>query len=101
MHLREARLAKALSLDALAARAGVTSGQVWKIKRGAVTPTLRSRRLLAEALGVEPTEIEWPGLALGAITSRSQILTKSMGGRADDSARAHRQSEGLPLTDPD
>ncbi len=59
MNLKQARLARSLSLDALGARAGITSGQVWKIERGRVRPTLRSKRLLAEALGVEPHEIDW------------------------------------------
>ena len=85
MDLRVARTKRALSLDALAARAGVTTGTLWRIERGGCTPSLRTRRLVAEALGVEVSAIDWPGsdLAVGAITSHSQILTKSMGGNAD------------------
>lgn len=60
MNLRQARLARSLSLDALAARAGVTAGQIWKLETGRVKqPSLRSKRLLAEALGVAPHEIAW------------------------------------------
>ena len=72
MNLREARLAKALSLDALAARAGVTSGQIWKLETGRVKqPSLRSKRLLAQALGRLPT-------------ASSVLFVTSGGGRCPD-----------------
>jgi transcriptional regulator with XRE-family HTH domain len=79
MDVRSARLVRAVSLDALAARTGLSVQTCWRIERGLCTPSLRSRRLVAEALGVAPAEIEWPGLALGPFTSRGALLTKSVG----------------------
>jgi len=56
--LREWRRERLLSLAELAAKAGVTEKTVGEIERGRVQPHLRTIRRLAEALSVEPVEVE-------------------------------------------
>ena len=57
--LREARLAKFISQEDLAKKSGVGRSTVATIE-GGTPPRLRTARLLAAALGVEPGEIDWP-----------------------------------------
>lgn len=49
--VRDRRTAAGMTQEALAARAGVTQTQVWKIEAGAVNPTLRTLARIADALG--------------------------------------------------
>lgn len=49
--LRRQRRAQELTLHALALKAGVTYGQVWRIEQGRQRPTVDTALRLAEALG--------------------------------------------------
>lgn len=53
--LRRLRTARSLSLDALAAKTGVSRAYIWKLEVGrAENPGLRQLRALAPVLGVTP-----------------------------------------------
>jgi transcriptional regulator with XRE-family HTH domain len=54
------RLRAALSMNELAARAGVSPSTIMDIERGA-QPRMATMRKIAAALGVRPQEIAWPG----------------------------------------
>jgi transcriptional regulator with XRE-family HTH domain len=56
--LREIRLSQALSQRDLARKAGVAPKTIVDLELGRQEPRLRTMRHLAEALGVEPLEIE-------------------------------------------
>jgi transcriptional regulator with XRE-family HTH domain len=56
--LRAIRLSKALSQRDLAERAGVTQKTIVDLELGRQEPRLRTIRLLAEALGVQPHDID-------------------------------------------
>lgn len=58
MKLREMRIQQALTQKALAEKAGVAAVTIAAIERGLQLPTLTTGRNLADALGVEPMEIE-------------------------------------------
>lgn len=49
----------ALSMLDLANKAGVSLQTVWRLEHGMGTPKPSTRRKLANALGVEPWEIDW------------------------------------------
>jgi transcriptional regulator with XRE-family HTH domain len=56
-HLRELRDRASLSQEELAERAGVSRATIADLERGARKPHPKTRRKLAEALGVEPYEL--------------------------------------------
>ena len=56
--LREARLARTLSQRDLAECAGVTQKTIVDLELGRQEPRLRTIRLIAAALGVEPAEVD-------------------------------------------
>jgi transcriptional regulator with XRE-family HTH domain len=56
--LREARLARTLSQRDLAERARVTQKTIVDLELGRQEPRLRTIRLIAAALGVEPAEVD-------------------------------------------
>jgi len=58
--LREARLARYWSQLDLALRAGIGEGTVLAIEKGVNIPRLSTMRKIAEALGLEPGDIDWP-----------------------------------------
>lgn len=58
MKLVEVRANRALSIRELANLAGVAARTVYGIERGEVVPTLSTIRKLADALGVEPSEVD-------------------------------------------
>jgi transcriptional regulator with XRE-family HTH domain len=58
MTFRQARARSVLSVRELAVRAGVAPATVYQIEHGRTRPHYRSIRVLSEALGVEPTQIE-------------------------------------------
>ena len=58
MKLREWRIQKVLTQKDLAGKAGVAAVTVAAIERGIQLPTPKTSRKLADALGVEPTDIE-------------------------------------------
>jgi transcriptional regulator with XRE-family HTH domain len=64
--LTDARKRAVLSMNELAKKANVSASTIMDIERGA-RPQMRTIRKLAEALGVEPTDIAWPGDPLGAL----------------------------------
>ena len=80
--LHQARYLRALTQQELAERAGLNAVHVSRIESGAVAPQPATRRALAQALGVAPDQIDWPGsdLAVGAITDRGALFTKSARG---------------------
>jgi len=55
--LREWRTERWLSVEALAARAGVSSKTVWNLQHGARVQASTVRKI-AHALGIEPGQIE-------------------------------------------
>ena len=55
--LRQLRTAKLISLERLAAQAGVTAKTLSNIERGKQRPTYRSIEGICRALDVEPTEV--------------------------------------------
>jgi transcriptional regulator with XRE-family HTH domain len=55
--LKSVRLAKMLSQEELAEKAGLTRVAITRLERGDVDARFRTVRKLAEALGVEPTEL--------------------------------------------
>lgn len=57
--LREWREERLLTLAELAAKVGVTTRTVWTWEHGLVEPRYRNQRQLAEALGVQPQQIDW------------------------------------------
>jgi DNA-binding XRE family transcriptional regulator len=61
--LREAREKRSLSLTELATLAGVDRMTVYRVEQGKNAPYPRTRRLLAQALRMEPGQIAWPGMA--------------------------------------
>jgi transcriptional regulator with XRE-family HTH domain len=56
--LRDLRLARALSQRDLASMAGVTQKTLIDLELGRKEPQLRTIRQVAEALGVEPAEVD-------------------------------------------
>ena len=58
MTFRQARARSVLSVRELAARAGVAPATVYQIEHGRTRPHYRSIRVLSEALGVDPMQIE-------------------------------------------
>jgi transcriptional regulator with XRE-family HTH domain len=66
--LREWREARALSLEELARAAGVHHDTVWQVETGRRRPHPRTRRRLAEALGVPPDAIAWPQRPANRVT---------------------------------
>jgi DNA-binding XRE family transcriptional regulator len=62
--LTEARRRAVLSMNELAKKAGVSASTVMDIERGS-HPQMKTIRKLAEALGVAPADIAWPGDPLG------------------------------------
>jgi transcriptional regulator with XRE-family HTH domain len=58
---REAQPRLALSVNELAARAGVAPRTVLLVERGEVTPHMATIRKLNAALGCRPRGIAWPG----------------------------------------
>jgi transcriptional regulator with XRE-family HTH domain len=66
--LREARLRQFLSIRDLAARAGVSTRTVVQIEQGRTSPTFKTARKIAAALGVAPGEIaEFAAMAEDAL----------------------------------
>lgn len=57
--LGQLREERALSLTELAELSGVPAGTIHGVERGHV-PHPKTRRLLAKALGMAPTAIDWP-----------------------------------------
>jgi transcriptional regulator with XRE-family HTH domain len=55
--IRRLREEQALNQTELAAKAGITAVQLGRIERGESFPRPRTRRHLAEALGVDPKEL--------------------------------------------
>ena len=55
--LRQARRALGLTLAALATRAGLSIGFISQVERGLTTPSMRSLRQLADALGLRVEEL--------------------------------------------
>jgi transcriptional regulator with XRE-family HTH domain len=64
--LTQARLRAVLSMYELAKKAGVAASTIMDVENGA-KPRMKTIRKLAEALGMEPTDIAWPGDPLGAL----------------------------------
>ena len=58
MKLREIRVRKVLTQKDLSERSGVAAVTIAAIERGIQLPSLRTSRKLAEALEVEPTDID-------------------------------------------
>lgn len=58
MKLKDARTSKFLSTRDLAQAAGVSHSTVAAIESGRELPMLRTARKLAEALGIEPTDVD-------------------------------------------
>ena len=58
MKLRELRIQKVLTQAELAALAGVSAATVTAIERGVQLPNPRTSRAIANALGIEPIEID-------------------------------------------
>jgi transcriptional regulator with XRE-family HTH domain len=56
--LREVRRAKLISIEDLAARAGVSTKTIVEIELGRSTPRLRTIRKLTAALEVDPASVE-------------------------------------------
>lgn len=56
--LREARLAKLISIEDLAAATKVSTKTIVETELGRTRPKLKTIRTLSQALGVEPVEIE-------------------------------------------
>jgi transcriptional regulator with XRE-family HTH domain len=63
--LREWRAARLLSIDRLAAKAGMSNKTIVQIEHGRQLPTFRTIQRLSEALGVDPAEVEEFAAALG------------------------------------
>lgn len=61
MKLKELRERRALSQRDLAALSGVTHQTIWRLEGGQNQALPRTIRRLAEALGVEPTELMGKG----------------------------------------
>ena len=55
--LRQHRTEQLISLERLAAKAGVTAKTLSNIERGKQRPSYRSMQGISNALGIEPTEI--------------------------------------------
>jgi transcriptional regulator with XRE-family HTH domain len=64
--LAEARKRAVMSMNELAVKAKVSASTVMDIERGS-RPQMKTIRKLAEALGVAPTDIAWPGDPLGTL----------------------------------
>ena len=58
MKLRELRIQQAFTQKDLAGKAGIAAVTVTAIERGVQLPTLRTGRKLADALNVEPSDID-------------------------------------------
>jgi transcriptional regulator with XRE-family HTH domain len=65
VRLAEARAARGLSREALAARAGVGEATIRRAERGQGTPSARVARRLGAALGLPPEHVAelWPAAA--------------------------------------
>ena len=58
MKLKDIRAQKFLTRQDLASKAGVGASTIYAIESGREIPTLRSARKLAEALEIDPMEVE-------------------------------------------
>lgn len=58
MKLREARAKKLLSVRELAQKSGASVSTIRNAEQGIYTPSLRVVRQIAEALGVDPNEVD-------------------------------------------
>lgn len=58
MKLRNARRRKFYSATDLAEKAGVSAGTIYAIEAGRELPVLRTARLLAAALEIDPLEVD-------------------------------------------
>ena len=63
--LEQMRVSKLLSAYELAKRSGIAHKTIMAIERGEAKPRLSTIRKLAEALGIDPRAIAWPGDPLG------------------------------------
>jgi transcriptional regulator with XRE-family HTH domain len=69
--LREARLRQFLSIRELAARAGVSTRTIVQLEQGRTTPTFKTARKVATALGIAPGEIaEFAAMADAALEGK-------------------------------
>jgi transcriptional regulator with XRE-family HTH domain len=72
--LKEARLAKFLSQQDLAEKSKVGRSTIATIESG-TPPRLRTARLLAAALDVDPRDIDWPGSTESTLEhTRQQVM---------------------------
>jgi len=58
--LREIRERRYMTQEELAGKAKLSKSTIATLEVGSHRPRMRTMRQLAEALGVEPGEIEWP-----------------------------------------
>jgi transcriptional regulator with XRE-family HTH domain len=76
--LREWRAERLLSVDALAAKAGVSNKTIVQLEYGRQLPTFRTIRRISDALGVPPSEVTEFSQA---IAQRSRKTTATAGTR--------------------
>ena len=67
MKLRQWRLQRALSANELGKLAGVATSTITAIEQKDAVPRMETIRKLAQALGVGPQDIVWPGDPLGLL----------------------------------
>jgi hypothetical protein len=73
MDLKEARFKKGISQWGLRMQTGINQTKICLIEKGYVTPTDEEKRVLAEALGVEASEIIWPEVPILSKAQSPQI----------------------------
>lgn len=80
MTLREARERAALSLAELAALANVTVATLWRHEHGHLgQPWPKTRRRIAQALGLEPSAIRWQpanGVSSATVTASENCIAR-------------------------
>jgi DNA-binding XRE family transcriptional regulator len=86
LRLRDARASQGLTVDALAARAGVSDATIYRIERGATTPRTNIARRLSAALGLPLTEVA----EFSAVAERTRL-----GGARPPRARRSRHPNRL------